>query len=66
MPTTSKLRGGMFSKRRYEFQEKIFHLTEGTFIWVGTFLRNFKEGGGYSYLGRFVYLAVDSMGSHYR
>ena len=36
---------------------KPFYLPGGTFIWVGMFLRNFKEWEVYSYSCRFVYLA---------
>ena len=48
MPTIMKMRGG---ERRYVFKEEVrisgkhFHLPGGMFIWVGTFFRNFKEGG---------------------
>ena len=41
-----RLKGGTFFWGWYVFSKKLPRLKGGMFIWVGTFLKNFSEGGG--------------------
>ena len=47
------LKGGKFFLEVVCFFKKLPRLKGGTIIWVGTFFKNFSEGGWY------VYLALD-------